>query len=55
MRTLSLLGSLEIVAPDGIVIVERDARRPLPSAFGALRAYREVTHGGSTLMFFGRQ
>jgi 16S rRNA (guanine966-N2)-methyltransferase len=51
-QVLAQLGSLEIVDPDGLVVVERDARRPLPGTFGALRAYREVTHGGSTLMFF---
>jgi 16S rRNA (guanine966-N2)-methyltransferase len=51
-RVMPLLESLDLVAPDGLVVVERDARRRIAGEFGALRAYREVTHGGSTLMFF---
>jgi hypothetical protein len=49
---LSLLGTLGVVAPDGLVVVERDARRPVLDEYGALRRYREVTHGGSTLAFY---
>jgi 16S rRNA (guanine(966)-N(2))-methyltransferase RsmD len=50
-RVLPLLGSLAVVAADGLVVVERDARRPLLDVYGVLRKYREVTHGGSTLAF----
>jgi len=52
VRALPLLGTLGILEPDGLVVVERNAHRPLLDEYGVLRNYRDVTHGGSTLSFF---
>jgi len=51
---LQLLGLSELVAPDGIVVVERWTRHRLPGEAGALRHYRDVRHGNSTLAFYER-
>jgi 16S rRNA (guanine966-N2)-methyltransferase len=51
-RVLPLLGTLGLLEPDGLVVVEHDARRPLLGEFGLLRNYRDVTHGASTISFF---
>jgi 16S rRNA (guanine(966)-N(2))-methyltransferase RsmD len=51
---LGMLGRGELVAPDGVVVVERRARGELADEYGALRHYRDVTHGDSTLAFYHR-
>ena len=50
--TLGLLGTGGLVAPDGVVVVERHTHQHLAPEYGDLRHYRDVTHGGSTLAFF---
>ncbi|MBK6314944.1 MAG: 16S rRNA (guanine(966)-N(2))-methyltransferase RsmD [Blastocatellia bacterium] len=51
---LQLLGLSELVAADGVVIVERWTRDRLPAEAGSLRHYRDVRHGNSTLAFYER-
>lgn len=51
---LQLLGLTELVAPDGVVVVERWSRDRLPAEAGSLRHYRDVRHGNSTLAFYER-
>ena len=49
---LRLLGTRDLVAPDGTVVVERRSRERLLTEYGALSHYRDVTHGSSTLAFY---
>ena len=51
---LQLLGLSELVAEDGVVVVERWSRDRLPAEAGSLRHYRDVRHGNSTLAFYER-
>lgn len=51
---LQLLGLSGLVAPEGIVVVERRSRDRLPAEAGVLRHYRDVRHGNSTLAFYER-
>jgi 16S rRNA (guanine966-N2)-methyltransferase len=51
---LRLLGMSDLVAPEGVVIVERRSRHDLPPEAGALRHYRDVRYGDSTLAFYER-
>ena len=51
---LRLLGMSSLVAPEGLVVVERRSRHDLPPEAGALRHYRDVRYGDSTLAFYER-
>ena len=51
---LALLGTRDLLAPDGVAVVERRSRDRLAGEYGELRHYRDVTHGGSTLAFYHR-
>ena len=49
---LRMLGTGELVAPDGIVVVELRTRDSLPDEAGRLRHYRDVRYGDTTLAFY---
>jgi 16S rRNA (guanine966-N2)-methyltransferase len=51
---LRLLGTVDLVAPDGLVAVELRSRDRLPDDAGALRHYRDVRYGDTTLAFYER-
>lgn len=49
---LRLLGHSNLVAPEGLVVVELRSRDSLPDETGSLRHYRDVRYGDTTLAFF---
>lgn len=51
---LRLLGMSDVVAPDGLVIVELRTRDRLPDDAGELRHYRDERYGDTTLAFYER-
>lgn len=51
---LRLLGVSALVAPDGLVVVERHTRHDLPLEVGDLRHYRDERYGESSLAFYER-
>ena len=51
---LMVLGTDDLVAPEGIVVVEARSRDRLPDEAGTLRRYREVRYGDTTLAFYER-
>jgi 16S rRNA (guanine(966)-N(2))-methyltransferase RsmD len=51
---LRFLGRSDLVAPDGVVIVERRTRAVLPLELGPLRHYRDARYGESSLAFYER-
>ncbi len=51
---IRLLGVGDLVAHDGVVVVERRTRDQVPPEAGDLRHYRDVKYGDSTLTFFAR-
>ncbi len=50
---LELLGAQPPLSEDGWLIVEHHAKRPVAETVGALRRFRAVQQGESTLSFFG--
>ncbi len=49
---LEFLGSRNLLAPNGIVIVEHHSKVILPDIIGALRRYRELRQGETSLSFY---
>jgi 16S rRNA (guanine966-N2)-methyltransferase len=49
---MKMIGTLDIVAADGIVVVEHRAKKPLESEYGGLQIYRSVKQGESGLAFY---
>ena len=49
---LSLIGTQNLLAEDGIAVVEHRAKAPPEPEFGELRTYREVKQGESALTFY---
>lgn len=49
---LWLLSKTDLVAEDGVVIVEHRRQAPLAEAYETLRAYRELPQGETQLTFF---
>jgi 16S rRNA (guanine(966)-N(2))-methyltransferase RsmD len=52
---LGILGTLDILAPDGIVVVEHRVKTPPEAEYGELRLYRRVKQGESGLAFYARK
>ncbi len=52
---MELLGTGDILAPGGALIVEHRGKNPVPEEIGHLRRYREVRQGESSLSFFFRE
>jgi 16S rRNA (guanine(966)-N(2))-methyltransferase RsmD len=48
-----LIAKHDLLAEDGVVIVEHRRQRPLLPNYDRLRPYRQVTQGDSLLTFFG--
>ena len=46
------LALADVVAPDGVVVLERARRRPSPESFGRLMRSRDVVSGDSALTFY---
>jgi 16S rRNA (guanine966-N2)-methyltransferase len=55
-EVLDYLGSSaeQLIAQDGVVIVEHHKKKELKEEFGALKRYREVKQGDSKLSFYAR-
>jgi 16S rRNA (guanine(966)-N(2))-methyltransferase RsmD len=51
---LRLLGSGDLLATGGVVVVESRTNDRLPDVAGVLRRYRDVRHGSTNLGFYGR-
>ena len=47
------LAKSDLIAEDGVVIVEHRRQTPLQQNYDKLRPYRQVTQGESILTFFG--
>jgi len=47
-----LAGADQVVAPDGVVVLEHARRRPAPEAIGRLVRRRELVSGDSALAFY---
>src|SRR5438309_823121 len=54
-RVLEFLGSTELVAAGGIVIVEHRRSFDLPEEFGALKRFRVLKQGDAALSFYRRK
>jgi 16S rRNA G966 N2-methylase RsmD len=48
-----LIAKNDLLAEDGVVIVEHRRQTPLLPNYDRLRPYRQVAHGDSILTFFG--
>ena len=53
-KVMETLGSTDLVAEGGIVVVEHRAKLPPQEEYGELRMYRHVKQGESALAFYGR-
>ncbi len=51
-QVLERLSSGELIAGDGIVVVEHRSKTPLAEAYGRLRVYRKTRQGESALTFY---
>jgi 16S rRNA (guanine(966)-N(2))-methyltransferase RsmD len=51
---LRCLGTTELVASDGLVVVEFRTHDPMPEEAGELRHYRNERYGDTTLAFYER-
>ena len=49
---MALVAAAELMAPDGVLILEHARRRRAPAAAGRLARLREVTSGDSALSFY---
>lgn len=52
---MELLGNSELIADQGIIIVEHHTKLKFPESFGVLYSYRELKQGETQLTFFERR
>ncbi len=53
-RVLDLIDRTGVLAPDGLVFVQRHRKEELPARAGALRLVREYTYGETVLSLYGQ-
>ncbi len=53
-KSLSLLGSYDILTKSGVVIVEHSKHDELPSSVGELKLYRSTRYGDTCISFYHR-
>ena len=49
---IQAIRSLDLLAPDGIIIAEYDTRKRLAASFGSLKEYKKKVYGKTSLSFY---
>jgi 16S rRNA (guanine(966)-N(2))-methyltransferase RsmD len=53
-KAMELLGVSDLLASEGVIVVEHRVKSPTEAQYGGLRIFREVTQGESALTFYAR-